>query len=290
MLLLCSTLGDAECRPLSYTQFRTLSERARTLGSGGADPQRELCARDLIRMGYGQEEAAHIERLLTREQTLHTYLAAAERRGFVPLTRITPGYPAALRTVLGERAPVVLFAWGEWTLAELPCVSIVGSRQPGQAARGFARRVGALAAKEGFALCSGGAEGVDTEAEDACLAGGGRVIVFPAGRLRDCRADARVLYLTEGEYDAPFSAQRALARNRLIHALGERTYAAQPRLRTGGTWRGCADHLRNIERPLFLLDDGSEAAAALAQQGARLTGLPETLRPGPEGQLRMGCI
>ena len=43
-------------------------------------------------------------------------------------------------------------------------------------------------------LCSGGAGGVDTEAEDACLGGGGRVIVFPAGRLTDCRVDARVLY------------------------------------------------------------------------------------------------
>ena len=123
-------------------------------------------------------------------------------------------------------------------------------------------------------LCSGGAEGVDTEGEDACLGGGGRVIVFPAGRLTDCRADARVLYLAEGAYDAPFSAQRALARNRLIHALGERTYAAQPRLHTGGTWRGCADHLRSIARPLYLLDDVSEAAAALGQQGARLIGLP----------------
>ena len=131
---------------------------------------------------------------------------------------------------------------------------------------------------------------MDTEGEDACLGGGGRVIVFPAGRLTDCRADARVLYLAEGAYDAPFSAQRALARNRLIHALGERTYAAQPRLHTGGTWRGCADHLRSIARPLYLLDDGSEAAAALGQQGARLIGLPETLYPQPEMQLSMDLL
>ena len=99
-----------------------------------------------------------------------------------------------------------------------------------------------------------------------------------------------MLYLAEGAYDAPFSAQRALARNRLIHALGERTYAAQPRLHTGGTWRGCADHLRSIARPLYLLDDGSEAAAALGQQGARLIGLPETLYPQPEMQLSMDLL
>lgn len=169
----------------------------------------------------------------------------------------------------------MLFLRGEPSLLELPCISVVGSRQPNERTRGFARRIGALAAKEGFVLCSGGAGGVDTEAEDACLGGGGRVIVFPAGRLTDCRVDARVLYLTEGAYDVPFSAQRALARNRLIHALGERTYAAQPRMQTGGTWRGCTDHLHSISRPLFVFDDGSEAARALLADGASPSACPK---------------
>ena len=113
------------------------------------------------------------------------------------------------------------------------------------------------------------------------------MIVFPAGRLTDCRVDARVLYLTEGAYDVPFSAQRALARNRLIHALGERTYAAQPRMQTGGTWRGCTDHLHSIGRPLFVFDDGSEAARALLADGASPIGLPKTLFAQPEPQLRL---
>ena len=287
MLLLCSTLGDESSRPLSYAQFRTLAERARALGPGGADLRRDLTAKDLTRLGYAPEEAERIEDLLSREAALHAYLSAAERRSIFPLTRITPGYPAALRALLGDRAPLVLFLRGEPSLLELPCISVVDSRQPNERTRGFARRIGALAAKEGFVLCSGGAGGVDTEAEDACLGGGGRVIVFPAGRLTDCRVDARVLYLTEGAYDVPFSAQRALARNRLIHALGERTYAAQPRMQTGGTWRGCTDHLHSISRPLFVFDDGSEAARALLADGASPIGLPETLFAQPEPQLRL---
>ena len=112
MLLLCSTLGDADCRPLSAAQFRALAERARTLGSGGTDPQRDLTARDLVRIGYGREEAEHIERLLARERALHAYLAAAERHGIFPLTRISSGYPSVLREQLGDRAPMVLFARG----------------------------------------------------------------------------------------------------------------------------------------------------------------------------------
>lgn len=287
MLLLCSTLGDENSRPLSAAQFRTLADRARALGPGEADLRRDLTAKDLTRLGYAPEEAERIAYLLSREAALHAYLSTAERRGIFPLTRITPGYPSALRVLLGDRCPPVLFTRGERSLLELPCISVVGSRQPNERTRGFARRVGALAAKEGFVLCSGGAGGVDTEAEDACLVGGGRVIVFPAGRLLDCRVDARVLYLAEGDYDAPFSAQRALSRNRLIHALGERTYAAQPRLNTGGTWRGCADHLRSIDRPLYLFDDGSEATRALLADGASPIGLPDTLFAQPEPQLRL---
>ena len=190
MLLLCSTLGDESSRPLSYAQFRTLAERARALGPGGADLRRDLTAKDLTRLGYAPEEAERIEDLLSREAALHAYLSAAERRSIFPLTRITPGYPAALRALLGDRAPLVLFLRGEPSLLELPCISVVGSRQPNERTRGFARRIGALAAKEGFVLCSGGAGGVDTEAEDACLGGGGRVIVFPAGRLTRRRARA----------------------------------------------------------------------------------------------------
>lgn len=182
MLLLCSTLGDESSRPLSYAQFRTLAERARALGPGGADLRRDLTAKDLTRLGYAPEEAEpHRRSALAGRQRSHAYLSAAERRSIFPLTRITPGYPAALRALLGDRAPLVLFLRGEPSLLELPCISVVGSRQPNERTRGFARRIGALAAKEGFVLCSGGAGGVDTEAEDACLGGGGRVIVFPAG-------------------------------------------------------------------------------------------------------------
>ena len=285
MLLLCSTLGDGDCRPLSCAQLRTLSERARALGSGGADPQRELTARDLLRLGYGPEEAAHIGRLLARGQALRAYLAAGERQGIRPLTRLSTGFPARLRAVLGDRCPPVLYCRGAQALLDSPCISVVGSRQPNARTLEFARRIGTLAAREGFTLCSGGAGGVDTAAEEACLHAGGCVIVFPAGRLTACHPAERVLYLAETGYDIPFSAPRALARNRLIHAMGLRTYAAQPRLRTGGTWRGCAENLRNHDSPLVVFADGSEAAAALAALGAELTVLPETLRSPEEHQL-----
>ena len=71
--------------------------------------------------------------------------------------------------------------------------------------------------------------GADRAAQEACLTAGGSAVVFPAGRLLDCPAQAHVLYLAEQGYDLPFSAQRALSRNHFIHAMGEKTLVAQCR-------------------------------------------------------------
>ena len=286
MLLLCSTLGDESCRPLSYAHFRALSKRVRALGSGRGDFQQELTEAELRRLGCPPEEAAHVYALLSREAQLAAYLADGEQQGIFPLTRISAGYPAALRQRLGDRCPPVLWTKGERAFLTRPCVSVVGSRQPNAKSLRFAQRCGALAARENVVLCTGGASGVDAAAEDACLSAGGCTIVFPAGRLTDCPADARVLFLAETGYDIPFSPHRALSRNRLIHAMGRAVFAAQPRLGTGGTWRGCEENLRRQISPVFVFDDGSEAASALAGRGATLTGLPEQLFP-PEAQLRL---
>ena len=100
VLLLCAQLSDGE-KPLTMAQFRTLSKRAHALGMGEADPLRELCEKDLLRLGYSVPDAEHIVRLLSREAELSAYLAAAERLGIFPLTRISLAYPKRLAAQLG---------------------------------------------------------------------------------------------------------------------------------------------------------------------------------------------
>jgi len=97
LLLLCCALPEAEDRPLTMAQFQELAKRARALGPGGENPLRELTARDLERLGYSQEQCGRIVRLLSRETQLERYLRAAERNGIVPITRLSPRYPARLR-------------------------------------------------------------------------------------------------------------------------------------------------------------------------------------------------
>ena len=54
-----------------------------------------------------------------------------------------------------------------------------------------------------------------------------------------------VLYLSEDGYAEGFSIQRALSRNRLIHAMGQVVFVAQSGLGKGGTWDDTVKNLKN---------------------------------------------
>ena len=82
-----------------------------------------------------------------------------------------------------------------------------------------------------------------------------------------------MLYLSEEDYDMPFSPFRALHRNRVIHALGQGVLVAQSHFEQGGSWKGTRENLRCRWTPVFGFQDGSEAMAALQGMGAELIDL-----------------
>ena len=77
-----------------------------------------------------------------------------------------------------------------------------------------------------------------------------------------------MLYLSESSFEEPFSAQRALSRNRIIHSLGAVTFVAQCGCRTGGTWDGTEKNLRLGWSPVYCYADGSPTQHLLADMGA----------------------
>lgn len=265
-LLLCAELGDGR-KPLTPAQLRTLRARVLERGAGDDDPERPLTAGDLRALGYDAEFSARICGLLEREKDLAVYLSIAAERGIRPLTRISPTYPARLRR-LGEEAPAILFCRGNAALLERPAVALAGSRELTEAGKAFARRAGELAAGEGYVLVSGNARGADRTAQAACLEAGGAVIAVLPAELDACAPEnERILYLCLTGWHLPMVAYRALERNRIIHALGEKTLVAQSHL-TGGTWSGSEENLRRGWSPLFVHDDGSEGCSALIDRGA----------------------
>ena len=165
--------------------------------------------------------------------------------------------------------PVVEFGLVNRTIHQVnEQVPVTHLRELTAEGRAFAVSAGRLIAEAGLTLCSGGAIGADLAAQETCLTHGGSAVIFPAGPLTDCPAQARTLYLAEQAFDAPFSAARALTRNRYLHAMGEKTLVAQCTRCTGGTWEGAIENLRRGYSPVFVHADGTEGAQALLARGA----------------------
>ena len=274
-LLLTSQLGDPERKPLTVAQFRNLAKRAK-------DADRDVAARDLeiadlMALGYDTHAAERIYGLLSGTNQLREYLRRAEACDCYPITRMNTAYPVAVRKRLGLDSPGVLWAKGDRSFLNQPAVAVIGSRELREENRKFAETVGCRIAQQGYILVSGNAKGADKTAQEACLEAGGKVISIVADSLQKQPLRRNILYLSLDDFDQSFSAQRALHRNHVIHAMASLTIAAQCTLGKGGTWDGILTNLKHGWNPVCIFEDGSEATEELQNRGVqRIT--PEDLR------------
>lgn len=267
-LLLTSHLGNPQRPVLTAPQLRILAQRVQSLPQPRED--RDLNQADLTRLGYGEALAGRILALLEDEALLERYLQRGRRASCQPITRVSPAYPGILRHRLGLEAPGCLWAKGDVSILATPAISLVGSRELHEPNRAFAQAVGYQAARQGLTLVSGNARGADRVAQESCLAAGGRVISIVADELEKQPLRENLLYLSEDSFDESFSPNRALSRNRCIHALGRMTFVAQATFGKGGTWDGTVKNLRFGWSPVACFDDGSPAMESLEQMGAFL--------------------
>lgn len=274
-LLLTSQLGNPRRRPLTVAQLRNLAGRVRSMER--SEENRQMVPDDLVRLGYFNEEARHILALLEDRELLEYYLYKGRRAGCVPLIRAGVDYPGIVRRRLGDDSPGCLWAKGDPSVLNSPAVALVGSRDLGKENRLFAENVGIQAAQAGFTLVSGNARGADLTAQQACLQAGGKVICVVADSLERHPLHPKVLYLSEDSYDAPFSTQRALSRNRVIHALGRLVFVAQANYGRGGTWDGTVRNLKAGWSNVYCFQDGSRAVEELTRLGAVPIGISALL-------------
>lgn len=272
-LLLTGRLGDPNRRPLTVAQLREL-ERC-VLRSERPLDDRELLPGDLTALGCSEETAEKVVSLLDDRSLLYTYIERGRAKGCAPLSRVSHGYPGKLHRCLKEEAPGGIWYRGNSTLLQRPAVALVGSRDLAEENSKFASCAGELAAQYGFTLISGNARGADTLAQESCLRAGGTVICVVADSLLRHGPHDRVLYISEEGYDLPFSPQRALSRNRLIHSMAYCTFVAQCSNGTGGTWDGTCRNLRGDWSTVYCMPDGSAAIVKLYQMGAKLVKTPD---------------
>ena len=267
-LLLTDYLGAPERKPLTIAQFRNLTKRVQAMERPAQN--REMTQEDLVSIGCSRAFACRVLTLLNQTEQLQWYVSKGKRVDCIPITRVTEGYPEAVRKHLGLDAPGVLWAKGDVSLLQTKKISVVGSRDLKEENRAFAEEIGKQAALQGYTLVSGNARGADRTAQNSCLEHGGSVICVVADRLEKYPLRKNVLYLSEDGFDLDFSSQRALQRNRVIHSLGNSTFVAQCRLKKGGTWDGTANNLHHCWSHVFCFRDESPASIELEQMGAVL--------------------
>lgn len=295
MLLLCGFPGEVPLKPQVY---KKMMRALYALGAEYPEPDQQVTERELTRLGCSGEEAEEILRRLSRQEELLDALSRLEQRGIRPVTRISGEYPERLREQLGDRGPLVLWCGGNTTLFQGKCISLVGSRRLREPGRRFAYTAGDAIARQGFCYCSGGAVGADSVGLDGALEAGGSGIVFLANSLLDALtspeyreplAEGRLLFVSEGGFDLHFSTPRALSRNRLIHAMGEKTLVAQSDYGTGGTWSGTMENLKEGWSPVLVsgLEPEDPGAAGLVERGGSFVSLEKLndLRAFQEEQL-----
>ena len=90
-----------------------------------------------------------------------------------------PLFPPLLKEV--DAAPALLYAKGDISLLNAPCVAVVGSRKCSQAAEDFASRIAEDLSRAGVTVVSGLAFGIDGRAQRSALRGSGRTIAVMAG-------------------------------------------------------------------------------------------------------------
>lgn len=286
-LMLTSQLGNPERKSLTVAQFRVLADRTGQMKETGQD--RELSADDLVALGYDRAMASRIVALLEDEELLDRYLDRGNHQDCFSITRVNPDYPLAVRQRLGLNAPGCLWGKGDISLLQTQKIALVGSREVKEPNRNFAMQVGFEAARQGITLVSGNARGADRLAQEACLEHGGNVISVVADELQKHPLKKHVLYLSEDSFDQPFSAQRALSRNRVIHTLGSMVIVAQCDLGAGGTWDGTTKNLQHSWCPVFCFDDRSQGAEELEQMGATRIS-PEQLSDFPSLQCKFQSL
>ena len=201
-----------------------------------------------------------------------------EKQGIRVLTPLDKElYPRPLRSI--PDYPLILFARGEWHPGLWrEAMAIVGTRSPSPKAESSALQLAAKMARDGRAVVSGLALGIDAAAHDGAMRAGGASLavlgsgllhVYPpqnediAKRLRQSGA-----LISEVRPDLSTNAQRLVSRNRIISAMSSEVTVVESD-EDGGAMHA-ARFAREQARPIYAYDLPAAGNQMLIQQGAKV--------------------
>lgn len=282
-------------RPLTLTEWGRF---ARWLRENGSAPE-ALLAEDPARvLADWHDRTITVERvqyLLQRAGALGLALEKWERAGLWVLTRADPEYPARLKQRLRAESPPAFFGCGNRSLLNQDGIAVVGSRDATEHDLAFTAQLGRTAARQGLAIISGSARGVDEAAMVGALEHEGTAIGVVADNLLRAATSARyrpglmrndLVLVSPFNPEAGFDVGNAMARNKYVYCLANAAIVVATSKGKGGTWNGAVENLKNGWVPLWVKPhpDQKSGSHALVAQGARW--LPE----GPSDLVSLSAI
>jgi DNA processing protein len=236
--------------------FRRLLDRF-----GSAEEAVEKADRDALAevRGVRQELADALLACRSRLDSAERMVAALQKKGVHLLRMTDPAYPPALHDLTDP--PPLLYILGQIGARDRRAVSMVGTTKPSARGRPIAEEFGKRFAAAGVTVVSGYAHGIDAASHRGAFRAGGRsILCVPYGIRRfksrpDFPALAEIAQrgavVSECPPDLAWSAAAAVARDRIIAALGRAVFVIETRPRGGTMYTVRA--AEQLGRPLFVL-------------------------------------
>lgn len=269
------TAVAASMLPVSRLRAATLFKELRRSNPG-------TCLEQILdHCGSPSASAEGREALNRARASASQALAAGPALGMTAIPYDDPRYPPLLACTTDP--PPVLWAKGDVTALETPCVTIIGSRAASPYALQIGRRLAAELADRGIVVVSGLARGVDSAGHEGCLAGGGRTIavtgcgldrIYPRENEQlALRIAGNGLLLSELAPGAPPLPEHFPLRNRIISGISLAVVVVEASEKSGSLiTAGCA--LRQgrdvMAVPGSVLSGRNRGSHALLKDGAKV--------------------
>jgi len=283
VLLLCGELGERGgngLKPLGLRQYNALASWLKTQGLRPGDLLVAEARTKLAGLQAPEIDPDRVIPLLDRGAALALVVERWERSGLWVISRSDSCYPERLKRYLGQAAPPLLYGVGSKDLLNRGGLVVVGSRDRSEEDGEFARRVGEHCAKEGIAIISGAAKGVDRDAMSGALEAGGWALgvlaeglakTATSGQYRSGLVNDRLTLVSPYDPDSRWFAYNAMDRNKLLYGLSDAALVVASSAESGGTWAGACEALQHGRVKVFVKSAG-------------------TVAPGNTKLLRMGGI
>ncbi|MDP4117869.1 MAG: DNA-processing protein DprA [Bacillota bacterium] len=223
------------------------------------------------------DDIAVIEFMKQAKEDIQLEAEILLRRKIDIIGRGSAYYPKNLRQKLGNIAPPILYVIGNENLVLKRAISVVGPRNIYMRDKEYAEKIGFLCAKEKLVLVSGGADGVDSIAQNSVLKNGGESVTYlPQGFDKSYFVKNHKKYIDDGSLlclcacrpDSIFTGAAALVRNKYIHSHGELSVVVRAEYKRGGSWSGAIDNISHRRTPMTVSDIPAPGNEALIQMGA----------------------